>query len=524
MIIVSLLLFAAGSTDYYIKRDQLFSNIAYVIAGLILTAFICVFIKIFSKHLNALLTKHQKTIIIATLLLFLALSIILCISGFFYSDWDPLAILYAVYEIKHGNAEAAANAYFSNHPNNLMLVWLYLTVVKMTSVLKVNAVLVLIVFQCIISSIAAFIFWRIVDEGLAGSKVVPYAGLLIYEIWIGLSPWFIITYSDEIGIIFPLLILRIYQKITYSYNNGRSKSGLMWFVLMSFIAGTGYFIKPQIIISYIAAVLFFLFRKGSKRKFRIKELVVYIGVCMISVVISGAIVKGMLIPSLGMELDNNRSFGMAHYFMMGLNGETDGVYSDEDTLFTDSFSSPEKKRNADMQKAAERIKGYGFVGLIEHAKKKTFVNYNDGLFAWGVDGKFFAGRESDELGNVKKMPLTDIVWSFIMPEGSDHGKYSSFLQIIWLTVLLLDTICAIVYGKRQFGRNRDIHRDGWYDRDEAYVVMLSLTGLFLFELLFEAKARYLFIYTPYYLILSVYGTYVVMSMISYKTGFYRGKE
>ena len=35
--------------------------------------------------------------------------------------------------------------------------------------------------------------------------------------------------------------------------------------------------------------------------------------------------------------------------------------------------------------------------------------------------------------------------------------------------------------------------------------MLSLILLFMFELLFEAKARYLIIYLPYYLLTAVYG-------------------
>ena len=124
---------------------------------------------------------------------------------------------------------------------------------------------------------------------------------------------------------------------------------------------------------------------------------------------------------------------MAHYFMMGLNNETDGVYSDEDTLFTDSFETPEEKRAADLAVAGERIKAYGIAGILGHAKKKTLVNYGDGLFAWGVDGNFFDGRESDSLGDVPETTLTEPIWSFIMPEGSNHGKYSSFMQMMWIS-------------------------------------------------------------------------------------------
>ena len=41
--------------------------------------------------------------------------------------------------------------------------------------------------------------------------------------------------------------------------------------------------------------------------------------------------------------------------------------------------------------------------------------------------------------------------------------------------------------------------------------MLTIIGLSLFELLFEARARYLYIYAPFYILLAVYGVREIRS-------------
>jgi hypothetical protein len=198
------------------------------------------------------------------------------------------------------------------------------------------------------------------------------------------------------------------------------------------------------------------------------------------------------------------------------------VYSDDDTLYTDSFDTPSEKREADLKLAKERIRAYGFWGLMGHAKNKTLVNYNDGLFAFGVDGHFFAERELEDIGDVPETSATPFIWSFIKPEGSNHGKYSAFEQMIWLTVLILDLIAGVMLCRELFaGKNKPEpqindagtgkHMRGNGSSGNAiYAVLLTLIFLFVFELLFEAKARYLFIYTPYYLLAGVYGLWGIM--------------
>ncbi len=77
LMIVSLLLFAAGSTDYFIKREFSFPNVVYLIAGVLLTALLCFFLIRFHERLQAFLVKHGSLVITVTILLFFILALVI---------------------------------------------------------------------------------------------------------------------------------------------------------------------------------------------------------------------------------------------------------------------------------------------------------------------------------------------------------------------------------------------------------------------------------------------------------------
>lgn len=43
------------------------------------------------------------------------------------------------------------------------------------------------------------------------------------------------------------------------------------------------------------------------------------------------------------------------------------------------------------------------------------------------------------------------------------------------------------------------------DKKDLYVIVMTIIGITLFLLLFEARARYLFLYSPYWILLVVIG-------------------
>lgn len=53
-------------------------------------------------------------------------------------------------------------------------------------------------------------------------------------------------------------------------------------------------------------------------------------------------------------------------------------------------------------------------------------------------------------------------------------------------------------------------------KNKVLVLQLSLFGLFLFELLFEARARYIYTYAPIYLILAMVGINSLLNITKFK--------
>ena len=79
--------------------------------------------------------------------------------------------------------------------------------------------------------------------------------------------------------------------------------------------------------------------------------------------------------------------------------------------------------------------------------------------------------------------------------GSYFWLFSSIEQCLWILVILFIGLkCVFTLGDKS------------RERDYEYLVMiLSIIGLTIFELLFEARARYLYIYVPVYILVALYG-------------------
>ena len=212
--------------------------------------------------------------------------------------------------------------------------------------------------------------------------------------------------------------------------------------------------------------------------------------------------NNIVIPTLHFQRDTDSTIGWQHYFMMGLNVSRDGVYSDEDYVFTKSFSTNEERNEANLQEAKKRIKELGIGGLFQHLSRKQLVNYGDGTFAWNVEGNSFAGDPEWAYNGI-----SDFVRSFIKPDGINYNWFISFKQLIWIMVLFL-LLFVFVYPRRMSS----------YGDNCIIVLAMSIIGLTIFELLFEARARYLFCYAPLFVILSGWGLRNIYSLI-YHYGF-----
>lgn len=124
-------------------------------------------------------------------------------------------------------------------------------------------------------------------------------------------------------------------------------------------------------------------------------------------------------------------------------------------------------------------------------QKKALSIFNDGTFAWGFEGEFY--REVFPTDNKLSLFLRSFVYNgnYEMEAGNHYHIIKTVQQTVWIACLILMVIKAISSRKN--------------DEDDYSVMYLSLLGLFLFVMLFEARARYLYTYIPIFIMVGSLG-------------------
>ncbi len=169
--------------------------------------------------------------------------------------------------------------------------------------------------------------------------------------------------------------------------------------------------------------------------------------------------------------------------MMGANPESMGGFNGDDVNYTNSFTDPKERTAANIKEWLRRIEEMGPVGTAKLATRKTLTNFSDGTFAWEHEGRFYR----HQLGNNSAIKA----WYGIGEKGASINSglsYELLCQMLWLVVLIG---CACV------------PRNGVSSTEK--IMRLALLMLALFLMIFEARARYLFLFAPYFVLLGVVG-------------------
>lgn len=156
-----------------------------------------------------------------------------------------------------------------------------------------------------------------------------------------------------------------------------------------------------------------------------------------------------------------------------------GVVLDDERSFSDRVSG----REGNYSVILERIEEKGFTGMIVFELKKLLMNYNNGSFAWASEGEFYKDF-SDRLNTFSSQYLRQFYFS------ENNALIFNVMQTFWMVILCLDVMAGWLFR---------------YRRKDIITIFLTLTGITIFTLLFEGRARYLFLYSPYYVIAAIMG-------------------
>lgn len=456
--ILGLNLFFDG-IDYRGNPNFVLPNAVTFLIGLVVFG-IYLFVKVRKD-----LTRKKFWILLAVIfVIVLFLQLLVQKFAAFETDWDVKVMRDAVDSVlKH---EPYNTWYFSIYPNNLFLFFIMI-VVKMVIPGEVG----LLVLNSILVSLAG-LFTCLAVRNFTGSYKKGLCSYLITIPLILLSPWILIPYSDTFALLFPILIVYLYSC---------KKKTLFHYFAIPFLSIIGYLIKPTVLIVLIAIVIVEAVNNlgvlKKLKKLDYKRAAKYTACIMLGVGLAFGI-REIGIRAIHFEpAAGAYEFNMTHFLAMGQNDETNGTYYHPDV----EYSNLNGMGN-NLGKFKDRLFGRTLAGNFKFFVKKNLINYNNGAFAWGHEGVFYYDVPESE------SKVTDILRSFLYSNGKNYKYYAQILQIIWITVLMF---CPFMVRRKNLKKE--------------LVVMMTIVGITLFLLLFEARSRYLYLYAPVFVLCAITG-------------------
>lgn len=296
---------------------------------------------------------------------------------------------------------------------------------------------------------------------LAGQLVI---GILLFDF----SYRTFVPYTDNYSVLWLMIPLYVY------FNQKESKQ---WKVISAAAIAVGCFIKITCAILLIAGILAVILYQPSEKKKFLKDslLSVLVFACVFGGLTAG---RSVCLKNAGFVDDTDTKWGAWHYFMMGQNEETLGGGWGKDRDYSSGFETLAERNAANRAEGIKRIINRGIRNNILFYTYKNFQNYDDGCFA-----AMQKTVKEEEYGDsfIEKI--------FIMGKPYYH-LYALMEQTMWLLVLTL-----VLYGAV---------RSLWGNKHLLFLRLVIL-GVSAYTLLFEGRAKYLFMFVPIYLLLSAEG-------------------
>ncbi len=481
-------LFVAPFYSYWFKQSFAFVSLPVLIMALLCGAGALLLVRFLPlKKLHS--EKPFRLIVWISTLFLLIFQLYVAKTSWFMGSWDVNILT----SFADHSGEFHQN-YFSNFPNQVFLAAIFQLMADFGPLFGFqDGVLCTIagscVSVCISMPIVAFVAKRI------GGFSVGYCAFFLTLAWVGLSPWFLVPYSDTYSLPWCMLVLYFYVCV--------DRRPLAWGGMV-FACLIGYTIKPTVLFIFLSAVIVGVARfirekkeecadggskpelastgEGAMRQ-RVIEAAKTLGAVLLACVLAMSTVS-IVKSTFPVPLDPNKEFSSTHFLKMGLNEDSYGCWCEADVVESASFATKEERSSANLRIAAQRAIDMFPGGFANLFLNKILITYNDGTFTWGGDGNFFMTAHD---------PATFFSKVYGIGHKTTYDSSAPFelpMQVIWYLALV--GVLGFCFSKKPAG-------------DPLKAMCLSLIFLFLFLLVFECRARYLYIYAPIYVILAVLG-------------------
>lgn len=437
----------------------------------------------------------KRVVLIGTIIL-IVLQLFIIAGARFVAGWDVWFIT--------NIGDTTQMEYFSRYPNQLFLYGVFTGIAHFLQAFGISNYYLGLICLSSLSVAACVPMTAYVAKRMAG-HVVGYGAFVLSAVMCGLSPWIMVPYSDTFGMFFTVFILWCYVCLDKQVQNQDEQASALvgvhvdaridartccrWF-LMGFAVVIGYAIKPTVIFVFVAIVVIELIQwltslascssQASQGSRDLRKTATAIVACVFGVVLAFALTS--LVKNSTYDVDENAAFSATHFLMMGANPVSGGVWSVSDVELSDAANTPEERSKANLAEFKNRVMAMDLPQANLFLLKKLLTNFADGTFAWEIEGDFYT----------QIIGTNEAVLSFygISPDASlDNNTFAPLFQVLWLFVL--GGCVLIVLGRRPLKAET--------------VIAFTLLMLSAFLMLFEARARYLFLYLPFFIILGTMG-------------------
>lgn len=364
--------------NYACRKEFLFPNFILLAVSLSIYIIFAIFIELKNKS-ELLIFYRYKHINNCTVFLFIIL-LYISYNIYFLTGLDAGLIINNAKAIARGRAiDGGWNTeYYSRYPNNRLLLLLEIVLFKIDNLFlgDIDNHFILIFVQCILYAAAGNILYRVILEHNQ-SKKYAWLGWLNFCILLAVSGWVTLPYTDGMALLFPILILRLYQK---KENSNKDKLKFLYWILISLLSYWGYEMKPTVLIIFISIIieeLLFGIKNFNKDKL-IKSFLVSSAIIICFTISHSAFNAAFNV--LGIKTNEDLNVGALHFFMMGLKNDRDGVWDGSDVDLSWSIKDKKILKQTQLQTIKQRLKDYGVVGFLRHTARKSLVIFNDGSF------------------------------------------------------------------------------------------------------------------------------------------------
>lgn len=284
-------------------------------------------------------------------------------------------------------------------------------------------------------------------------------------------------YTDSLSIPFAIWGICLYCYINILGDKVGTKKKILLYLAMILIFVFGMFIKVSVVIAFIAVIIHMLFSRQSIVK--IGCVIISIWICFLGV---NALVKAGMDHRnwFSYEISSEKGYPKSFWILMGSNEKRLGAYPPEDVNAIVGLPTREEQSKTSIDLFKTRMKEYGIAGYIKFLTKKN-------NWIWG-DGRYYATQQLVFFPHIRNSKVLNF---FTQNQIGNPGfcYWSQCIHILILCCMLGTFITGIKNGKTDF----------------IFVINVTIFGVFLFFCIWEGRPRYLFNFTPLFIISAVSG-------------------